>query len=61
MLSFFVVILVAVSNFDDQLLLAHTQTLKELIARDKNRPSVVMWSVGNEPQSQKPNSAAYFK
>jgi beta-glucuronidase len=53
--------LVAVSNFDDQLLLAHTQTLKELIARDKNRPSVVMWSVGNEPQSQKPNSAAYFK
>ena len=61
MLPFFVVILVAVSNFDDQLLLAHTQTLKELIARDKNRPSVVMWSVGNEPQSQKPNSAAYFK
>lgn len=49
------------SNFDEPLLNAHIQTLNELIQRDKNRPAVVMWSIGNEPQSQKPVSANYFK
>jgi beta-glucuronidase len=49
------------SNFDDDLLEAHKQTLKELIQRDKNHPSVVMWSIGNEPQSQKQVSAHYFE
>ena len=27
----------------------HAQTLRDLIARDKNHPSVVMWSIANEP------------
>ena len=49
------------SNFDDDLLEAHKQALKELIQRDKNRPAVVMWSIGNEPQSQKQVSAHYFE
>jgi beta-glucuronidase len=49
------------SNFDDDLLQAHKQALKELIQRDKNRPAVVMWSIGNEPQSQKQVSAHYFE
>ena len=49
------------SNFDQPLLDAHLQTLKELIQRDKNRPAVIMWSIGNEPQSQKQVSANYFK
>lgn len=49
------------SNFDDELLEAHMQTLKELVQRDKNRPAVVMWSIGNEPQSQKQVSAHYFE
>ena len=39
----------------------HKQTLKELVNRDKNRPSVVMWSVGNEPSSTDPLSQPYFK
>ena len=35
----------------DELLVNHLKSLKELVDRDKNRPSVVMWSVGNEPKS----------
>ena len=31
---------------------AHLQAIKELIARDKNHPSVVMWSIGNEVPTQ---------
>ena len=37
------------------------QQLEELYGRDKNRPSVVMWSVGNEPRSQKPQASSYFR
>ena len=33
----------------------------ELISRDRNHPSVVMWSVANEPDSEHANAAAYFK
>ncbi|MDQ3855274.1 MAG: beta-glucuronidase [Chloroflexota bacterium] len=33
------------------------QQLEELIARDKNHPSVVMWSVANEPQPRTLNLA----
>jgi len=39
---------------------AHRQVVQEMIARDKNHPSVVMWSVGNEPDSGKPGGGAYF-
>lgn len=35
--------------------------MAELVRRDKNRPSVVMWSVANEPASSKPGAEAYFK
>ena len=30
---------------------AHLQAIRELIARDKNHPSVVLWSIANEPES----------
>ena len=39
----------------------HNEVMKELINRDKNHPSVVMWSVANEPQSQYNEADAYFK
>lgn len=52
---------VGLDNFDLPLLEAHLQTLKELVQRDKNRAAVLMWSIGNEPQSQKQVSANYFK
>lgn len=35
--------------------------IEELVARDKNRPSVVMWSLANEPSSELPVAENYFK
>jgi beta-glucuronidase len=39
----------------------HLETINELIARDKNHPSVVMWSVANEPASYEDGARSYFK
>lgn len=39
----------------------HEQVIKELIARDKNHPSVVMWSIANEPASEEEGAYEYFK
>lgn len=30
----------------------HAQVIRDLVARDKNRPSVVLWSIANEPESE---------
>jgi beta-glucuronidase len=40
---------------------AHRRVIGETIARDKNHPSVVMWSIANEPESTVPESRAYFE
>jgi beta-glucuronidase len=40
---------------------AHKQAIRELIARDKNHPSVVIWSIGNEPESDTDAARAYFE
>ena len=39
---------------------AHLQSIKELIARDKNHPSVVMWSIANEPDANPQGARDYF-
>ena len=39
----------------------HRQAIEELIARDKNHPCVVLWSIANEPESDTPASRAYFE
>ncbi len=39
----------------------HRQAIRELIARDKNHPCVVLWSIANEPESDTPASRAYFE
>ena len=39
----------------------HQQVIKELIERDKNHPSVVMWNVANEPASEEEGAFEYFK
>ncbi|KAL7660029.1 hypothetical protein ACMYSQ_002918 [Aspergillus niger] len=39
---------------------AHKQAIRELIARDKNHASVVMWSIANEPASQEAGAREYF-
>ena len=38
----------------------HLQAIQELIARDKNHPCVVMWSIGNEPDMRPAGSFDYF-
>ena len=40
---------------------AHRQAIRELIARDKNHPCVVLWSIANEPESVTPEARAYFE
>jgi beta-glucuronidase len=38
----------------------HAQAIRELIARDKNHPSVVLWSIANEPESDTEGAEKYF-
>ncbi len=38
----------------------HLQVLTDLVARDRNHPSVVMWSVANEPACWEPGARDYF-
>ncbi|XP_047141772.1 beta-glucuronidase [Hydra vulgaris] len=49
------------NNMGQESLKHHNEVMKELINRDKNHPSVVMWSVANEPQSQFSEADGYFK
>lgn len=37
------------------------QYTRELIDRDKNHPSVIMWSLANEPHSRRPAAKPFFK
>ncbi len=39
----------------------HAEEIRRLIARDKNRPAVVLWSIANEPESRTPESREYFE
>ena len=39
----------------------HRREIAELIARDKNHPCVVIWSIANEPESETPAARAYFE
>ena len=48
-------------NFNNITLELHKKLLKELYERDKNHPSVVLWSIANEPSSDQPQAAPYFK
>ncbi|MGV0836345.1 beta-glucuronidase [Mycolicibacterium thermoresistibile] len=39
----------------------HRQAIRELIARDKNHPCVVLWSIANEPESESAAARTYFE
>lgn len=40
---------------------AHRQSIQELIHRDKNHASVVMWAIANEPASAEKGAREYFE
>src|SRR5581483_7084825 len=37
------------------------QMVREMIERDRNHPSVIMWSLANEPHSHRPAAVPFFK
>lgn len=49
------------SGFGEALMNKHIAVMQELVRRDKNRPSVIMWSVGNEPKSNEEAAGDYFR
>ncbi|XP_073697113.1 beta-glucuronidase-like [Garra rufa] len=50
-----------IRSFGNVSLAHHLTVMEELVRRDKNHPSVVMWSVANEPASEWPPAGFYFK
>ncbi|KAB7495875.1 hypothetical protein Anas_11857 [Armadillidium nasatum] len=51
---------VNLEDFGSDLLEKHKSIQAALYKRDKNRPSVIMWSVANEPRSQQIPAGPYF-
>uniref|UniRef100_A0A8C2A5W2 Beta-glucuronidase n=1 Tax=Cyprinus carpio TaxID=7962 RepID=A0A8C2A5W2_CYPCA len=49
-----------IRSFGNVSLAHHLTVMEELVRRDKNHPSVVMWSVANEPASEMPPNMALF-
>ncbi|KAJ1363600.1 hypothetical protein KIN20_023497 [Parelaphostrongylus tenuis] len=52
---------VGLKSFSKENNFLHMNMLKELINRDKSHPSVIMWSLANEPRTNKKESRMYFK
>ncbi|XP_029304657.1 beta-glucuronidase [Cottoperca gobio] len=50
-----------IRSFRNASLTHHLDVMDELVRRDKNHASVVMWSVANEPASEMPPAEFYFK
>ncbi|WNM31937.1 beta-glucuronidase [Streptomyces sp. Li-HN-5-11] len=48
-------------TLNDDTRAAHAQAIRELVARDKNHPSVVMWCVANEPSTHEEGAREYFE
>ncbi|XP_046981024.1 beta-glucuronidase-like isoform X2 [Schistocerca americana] len=50
-----------IENYSPELLENHKRSLTQLITRDKNRPSVIIWSVSNEPRTQLDGTEDYYR
>jgi beta-glucuronidase len=48
-------------RIEEAALLHHCDVMRDLIARDKNHPCVVMWSLANEATTQEPGAESYFR
>jgi Beta-galactosidase/beta-glucuronidase len=46
---------------NDETRKVHAQAIRELVGRDKNHPSVVIWSIANEPESDTEGAENYFR
>lgn len=46
---------------NDETQAVHAQHIRDLIARDKNHPCVVIWSIANEPESDSEGAENYFR
>nr|CAD7434419.1 unnamed protein product [Timema monikensis] len=53
--------IVDAKDWHEQLLENHLSSLTQLIQRDKNRPSVILWSVANEAATSSSGTEIYFK
>lgn len=51
---------VGLNSFSGTKLMLHKQLLKEMMERDHLHPSIVMWSIANEPMSKMPEARVYF-
>ncbi|WKX91034.1 hypothetical protein Q1695_009680 [Nippostrongylus brasiliensis] len=52
---------VGLKGFSKENNLLHMKILEELIERDRSHPSAIMWSLANEPRTDKKEARAYFK
>lgn len=48
------------SKFSSNLLENHQSSLEQLVHRDRNHPSVIMWSIANEPSADNIKASTYF-
>ncbi len=48
-------------TFNENTRAAYVQHIRELVARDKNHPSVVMWCISNEPASNEEGAVEFFE
>lgn len=48
-------------HVDDSTQATHKEAIRELVGRDKNRPSVVLWSIANEPDTAVDGARPYFE
>jgi beta-glucuronidase len=48
-------------TINDETRQVHEQAIRELVARDNNHPSVVLWSIANEPESDTEGAENYFR
>ncbi|KAG4073597.1 hypothetical protein HA402_000821 [Bradysia odoriphaga] len=49
-----------VLDYTEELLQNHKANMEQLIHRDRDHPSVIMWSIANEPRSEADNADWYF-
>ncbi|VDO98144.1 unnamed protein product [Heligmosomoides polygyrus] len=52
---------VGLKGFSKENNLLHLKMLEELIERDRSHPSAIVWSLANEPRTDKKEARAYFK